>query len=199
LRKHHIGHQQVLPLEFVKCLLALGGGAELSDTGHLLFSRMNHDEITQFDRGEELMFARIGKRNWYLGTDEIAYKSPTQATTYVQQYKFIRLEKNANYEALILCLKGLQLSYNPGDYLTVEQLQQHPDLLEDYHQLKVWSQHPIPISEKTIDMFLTTIHDGLSREAHQRPAHKPHYIEWAMSALDTQLRLFNQQLQRARE
>jgi len=32
------------------------------------------------------------------------------------------------------------------------------------------------------------------QEAHRRPAHKPHYIEWALGAIDMRLRTFNEQL-----
>ena len=128
LRRHQIGKQQVLPLGFVKCLLVLGGGTEKVRPNRLWVSRMQHDEITQRGYGEELVFCRTSKRNWFLGGDDIGNKPPVQATTHVQQYKFIRLDPRANYEALILCLKGLQLSYNPGDYLTVEQLRANPRL-----------------------------------------------------------------------
>jgi hypothetical protein len=31
-------------------------------------------------------------------------------------------------------------------------------------------------------------------ERHRRPAHKLHYIDWAISAIDAQLRMFNKQL-----
>ena len=96
------------------------------------------NEITQNEYGEELVFARTSKRRWYLGGDDIANKLPAQATTHVQQYKFIRLEKKANYEPLIMCLKGLQLSYNPADYLTAEQYKNNQRLQHQYEELKKW-------------------------------------------------------------
>jgi gamma-glutamylcyclotransferase (GGCT)/AIG2-like uncharacterized protein YtfP len=139
LRKNQLGKQKILPLGFVKCLLALGGGPERKSTGRLWVSRMGHDEIKQYEYGEELVFARTSKRRWYLGGDDIANKPPAQATTHVQQYKFIRLEEKANYEPLIMCLKGLQLSYNPADYLTAEQLKNNPKLQEQYEELKNWA------------------------------------------------------------
>jgi len=197
LRKNQIGTQRVLPLNFVKCLLVLGGGPEFKGAGGLWVSRMGHDEITQYGYGEELVFARTSKRKWYLGGDEIANKPPSQATTYVQQYKFIRLEERANYEPLILCLKGLQLDYNPGDYLTVEQLRSNRRLQRQYEQLKKWSTEPTEISAQTIGRFLKTIQRGLMNEAHYRPAHNLHYIDWALSAIDIQLRMFNKQLRKS--
>jgi len=197
LRKNQIGRQKILPLGFVKCLLVLGGGTEQKHTGQLWISRMAYDEITQHEYGEELVFARTSKRRWYLGEDEIADKTPAQATAYVQQYKFIRLETRANYEPLILCLKGLQLAYNPGDYLTAEQLKGSRRLQQQYEDLKKWAAEPTEISPQTISKFLKTVQDGLMSEAHHRPAHKLHYIDWALSAISVQLRMFNKQVKKS--
>jgi len=197
LRKNQIGRQKILPLGFVKCLLVLGGGTEQKHTGQLWISRMAYDEITQHEYGEELVFARTSKRRWYLGEDEIADKTPAQATAYVQQYKFIRLETRANYEPLILCLKGLQLAYNPGDYLTAEQLKGSRRLKQQYEDLKKWAAEPTEISPQTISKFLKTVQDGLMSEAHHRPAHKLHYIDWALSAISVQLRMFNKQVKKS--
>jgi gamma-glutamylcyclotransferase (GGCT)/AIG2-like uncharacterized protein YtfP len=209
LRKKQIDNQKILPLGFAKCLLALGGGPELKGAGRLWVSRMVHDEITQkipkaaktdsdskYKYVEELVFARTSKRKWYLGGDEIADRPPTQATTHVQQYKFIRLEKRANYEPLIMCLKGLQLAYNPGDYLTAEQLSDKPKLQEQYKQLKQWAVAPTEIGYQTISKFIRTVKEGLMNEGHHRPVHKLHYIDWVLSAIDVQLRMFNQQLRK---
>jgi len=197
LRKNQIGNQKILPLGFVKCLLVLGGGLEQRDTGRLWVSRMGYDEITQREYGEELVFARTSKRRWYLGGDEIADKPPVQATTYVQQYKFIRLDRRANYEPLILCLKGLQLAYNPADYLSAEQLKESKGLRRQYVELKKWAAEPTEISPQIISRFLNTVQDGLMNEGHRRPTHKLHYIDWALSAIDVQLRMFNKQLKKS--
>ncbi|MHC4619902.1 MAG: gamma-glutamylcyclotransferase family protein [Planctomycetota bacterium] len=197
LRKHQIDHQEVLPLGFAKCLLVLGGGPEFKHSGRLWVSRMGYEEITQRQAGEELVFARTSKRRWYLGRDLIADRAPAQATTYVQQYKFIRLEKRANYEPLILCLKGLQLAYNPADYLTAEQLKSSKKLRRQYEELKKWAAEPTQISPKTISDFMETVKSGLMNEMHRRPAHKLHYIDWALSAIDVQLRMFNKQLKKS--
>ena len=155
---------------------------------------MGHDEIKQYQLGEELVFARTSKRRWYLGGDDIANKPPAQATTHVQQYKFIRLDKRANYEPLIMCLKGLQLSCNPGDYLTVEQLRDDPKLLEQYEELKQWAAEPTEISPQTIGKFTKAVKEGLLNEGHRQAVHELHYIDWALSAIDVQLRMFNKQL-----
>ncbi|MHC4239533.1 MAG: gamma-glutamylcyclotransferase family protein [Planctomycetota bacterium] len=192
LRKNQIDRQKILPLGFVKCLLVLGGGPVQKHTGRLWVSRMGYDEITQRRYGEELVFARTSKRRWYLGESQIADRTPTH-----QQYKFIRLEHRANYEPLILCLKGLQLACNPADYLSAEQLKANKKLQQDYEKLKSWAQEPTEISPQTISTFLKTVQSGLMNEMHRRPAHRLHYIDWALSAVDVQLRMFNKQLKKS--
>ena len=194
LRKNQIGNQKVLPLGFVKCLLMLGGGLEQKNSGRLWVSRMGYDEITQNEYGEELVFARTSKRSWFLGEDEIADKPPIHATTYIQQYKFIRLEKRTNYEPLILCLKGLQSAYNPADYLSAEQLKGSKKLQQQYEDLKKWAAEPTQISSRTISTFLKVVQSGLMNERHYRPAHKLHYIDWALNAIDVQLRMSNRKI-----
>jgi len=196
LRKNQLNNQRILPLGFVKCLLVLGGGPERKHTGRLWVSRMGYDEIKQYEYGEELVFARTSKRRWYLGGDDIANKPPAQATTHVQQYKFIRLEKRANYEPLIMCLKGLQLSYNPADYLTAEQFKNKQSLQHQYEDLKKWAAEPTEISHQMINSFVRTVQDGLMNEGHHQPAHTLHYIDWILSAIGIQLRKFNQQLRK---
>jgi hypothetical protein len=192
LRRNQIDNQRVLPLGYAKCLLALGGGPHGGPAG-LSISRMENDEIIQHTSGEELVFARTSRRNWYLGADEAGDRPPAQATTHVQQYKFIRLEEHINYEPLILGLKGLQLAYNPGDYLRAEQIQQDPGLARNYEELKEWAAHATPIGSHTIERFVDTVRQGLLYEGHRQPKHKLHYIEWALSSLQNQLLVFNQQ------
>jgi len=194
LRKDQVNSQSMLPLGFAKCLLVLGGGTEMKNTGRLWVSRMGYDEITQTRYGEELVFARTSKRRWYLSKGEIGDKPPSQATTYVQQYKFIRLESRASYEPLIMCLKGLQLACNPGDYLTAEQLAGSKKLRQEYQQLKDWAAEPTEISPHTIGRFLKAVQEGLISERHHSPAHKPHYIDWALGAINVRLRMFNKQI-----
>ena len=194
LLKNQIGSQKILPLGFVKCLFAMGGGLERNDAGRLWISRIGRDEIIQRKDGEELVFVRTSKRKWYLGRDEIVDRPPVQTTANVHQYKFIRLEEQSNYEPLILCLKGLQMAYNPADYLTVEQLKDSEKLRREYDELKKWAAEPAPIDSQTMNEFITTIEAGLMSERHRRPAHKLHHIDWALDAIEAKLRTFNDQV-----
>lgn len=197
LRKNQINNQKILTLDFVKCLLALGGGLEKNKNGSLSLSRIANREIIQSQPSEELVFASTSSRRFFWGQDSIAEKLPPQVTSSVQQYKYIRLEKDANYEPLILCLKGLQLSYNPGDYLTAEQLAQSSVLRSEYEELKSWAVNPSQIDAQTIDKFLDVVEQGLLTERHRKPAHQLHYIDWALAAIETQLNLFNREIKKS--
>ncbi|NLH18135.1 MAG: gamma-glutamylcyclotransferase [Phycisphaerae bacterium] len=192
IRKRHMLNDKVLPLSFVKCLLAMGGGIQEDAQGRVWVSRMQHDEIEQNVYGQELVFARRSKRKFHISADDIAVDRPASyATTYVQQYKFIRLDSRANYEAMIMALKGLQILYHPADYLTAEQLAHSAALRAQYRKLKDWSRNPSPLSHRTIGRFIDAIRKGLLRECHGKPAHKLHYIDWVLGAIDVQLRMFN--------
>jgi len=196
LRRRQIGKQGILPLGFAKSLLLLAGGLQQKNDGRLWVSRMGYDEITDHRYGEELVFARTSKRKWHLGDPEIASRTPVQAVTQVQQYKFIRLDRRANYEPLILALKGIQLACNPGDYLTAAQLHANPELRRQYGRLKAWATQPTAISPQTMTRFLDTVQQGLMCEGAHTHVHKLHYIDWALSSIDVQLRLFNKQIRK---
>lgn len=195
VRKRQINDYKMLPLSFIKCLLILGGGTQEITTGRLRITRMEHDEIKARSYREELVFSRISKRISQMTSDEIGEKPPSHATTHVQQYKFIRLDPRANYEPLIMALKGLQLSYNPGDYLNAAQLESSPKLRKQYEELKEWSTNPTQISRTSKGRFLDAIKQGLMIEAGHGPYHRLHYIDWALGAIDIQLRLFNKQIE----
>jgi hypothetical protein len=186
----------MLPLDFIKCLLVLGGGLEMKDAGQLWVSRLGHDEIKKYDYGEELIFARTSKRRWFLPDDDIGPKAINKVETHIQQYKFIRLDPRANYEPLIMCLKGIQLAFNPDEYLTAAQLAGSVQLRAEYEELEEWAENPKAITVKTINNFLKTVRAGLNSENHGRPIHKPHYITWAINAIDVQLRMFNKELKK---
>lgn len=194
LRRRQLGRQTVMPVSFVRCLLALGGGSQILDSGRLWISRMGHQEIRQDRGGEELAFARSSKRRSRLEGGDPEFEQKKQRPSFINQYKFIRLDPRANYEPLIMALKGMQLAINPGDYLTSEQLASSRKLRHEYEELKEWAENPTEISRRTKGRFLDTIYDGLMHEAHRRPFHKLHYIDWALGAIDLQIRLFNKQI-----
>lgn len=194
LRQTQIGKQTIMPMSFIKCLFVLGGGTQITASGRMGVSRMIQNEIQRSDCGEELIFARTSKRRFKMTPDAAPHQA-AKNPTYINQYKFMRLEGRANYEPLIMALKGLQLSMNPGDYLTPEQLAASRRLRSEYRELREWAAAPEPISRRTKGRFLDAIYDGLMNEAHRRPYHKLHYIDWALGAIDLQIRMFNKKIE----
>jgi hypothetical protein len=195
LRRKQIGKHNALPLSFAKCLFVLGGGIESTNSGKLWISRLFNEEIQRNKYGEELMFSRTSKRHPRLSGDPFESRK-TKKPVWINQYKFIRLEKRANYEPLIMALKGIQIAMNPSDYLTAQQLASSRRLQNEYEELKHWAANLTPIARTTKARFLNTIYDGLMHEGHNKPCHKRHYIDWAMGAIDLQIRLFNQRIEK---
>ena len=194
LRQHSDSHS-VLPLEFAKCLLALGGDPQVGPDNRATISRMSGDEIGSPEYKDGLIFSRRSRRR---ATAEDQQEEPTLLragwSSTVQQFKFMRLGKQINYETLILALKGLQLALNLGDYITPDQLECQPGLVRDLEELAAWSRRPEPISEKVIGRFCATIFEGLSKERHGQLAHTNTYVQWALDRLAKQMAEFNQML-----
>ena len=65
----------------------------------------------------------------------------------------------------------------------------------EYNELKEWAANPTPISRRTKGRFLNAIRYGLMNEAHYKPFHKAHYIDWALGTIDLQIRLFNKRIE----
>ncbi|MEN8126532.1 MAG: gamma-glutamylcyclotransferase family protein [Planctomycetota bacterium] len=195
LRRNQIGRQNVLPLSFVRCLFVLGGGIESTRSGNLWISRLFNEEIERNKYGEELMFASTSKRRPHMSSDLFESRD-VKKPVWIHQYKFIRLEKRANYEPLIMALKGIQIAINPADYLTADQLAASRRLRNEYEELKEWAANPRPIARTTKRRFLDSIYDGLMHEARNKPYHKLHYIDWALGAIDLQIRLFNKRIEK---
>ena len=175
LRRNQIGRKRVLQLNIAQCLLALGGGFAL-------------------DRdGQAPRFAQTRNYQTHLFATEDLNKP-----VFVHQYRLTRLEKQADYEPLIMALKGIQVAMNPADTLTAEHLAANSELRDEYEAQKDWTTHPTPIDSTTKKDFLDTVRDGLMHEAHRKPYHQPPYIDRILMAIDSQIRLFNQRIEKGK-
>ena len=141
------------------------------------------------------MFSEIRKR-YSRHTGDVMVPAATAATdgVFVQQFRFLRLAENVNYEPIVVALKGLQISRRPGTFLTAKQYEtsrRHRNLFED---LVAWGAAPEPIDPRQIGRFLGHVQDGLDHEKRGKPCHTGAYISWAMSELRDRLGEFNQRL-----
>ena len=70
-------------------------------------------------------------------------------------------------------------------------------MIYNFEELKKWSEEPTQIGNQVMGRFIKTVQNGLMNEKNHRPAHKLHYIDWALSAIYVQLRMFNIQIKKA--
>ncbi len=140
-----------------------------------------------------MMFSEIRKRF----SSELDEQYPSVRTShgkgrYVQQFRFIRLAKELNYEPIILALKGIQISLRPGSFLRPDQYAQSSPHRKLFNRLIAWGQDPQVIDEHDIETFLGNIYNGLMNERRGKPAHSEAYIAWAIGQLRQYLRRFNE-------
>ena len=195
LLRRHIDRKGVLPLDFAKCLLVLGGDPRPGTDSKLVISRMVSNEIGSPGHKDGLVFARLSYRRATAEdqSDEPTLLRPARPTA-VQQFKFIRLSNQINYEIIILALKGLQLALDLGDYITPDQLKAHPHLAGELDELFAWSASPEPIDPQVAEQFCATIFKGLSKERHGKLAHSNTYVQWALDRISSQITEFNKAL-----
>ena len=182
-----------LPMAVLKCLFALAGDPAIWPDGKLRINRLATDEIVNFDEPYSMMFSEIRKRF----SSELDEQYPSLRTShgkgrYVQQFRFIRLAKELNYEPIILALKGIQISLRPGSFLRPDQYAQSSPHRKLFNRLIAWGQDPQVINEHDIETFLGNIYNGLMNERRGKPAHSEAYIAWAIGQLRQYLRRFNE-------
>lgn len=194
--RHHEEPKEILPLDFAKCLLALGGDPQGDEKSGVVIRRILGEEIGSPTHKDGLIFARTSRRRITAeGDDEPTLLRPNPPSV-IQQFKFMRLGNRMNYETLILALKGLQLALDLGDYVTPDQLKANPQLAEELKELGEWSRRPSPIHHLTVGRFCATIYEGLSKERHGRLAHKNTYVQWGLDYISNQIAEFNASLKK---
>ena len=191
LLRHHEEPKGILPLDFAKCLLVLGGDPQADEKYGVVISRMLREEIGSPTHKDGLIFSRTSRRRVTAEDENEPTLLRANPPSVIQQFKFMRLGGRMNYETLILALKGLQLALDLGDYVTPEQLKANPQLVEELKELGEWSLRPSPIHHLTVGRFCATIYEGLSQERHGRMAHKNTYVQWGLDHISNQIAEFN--------
>jgi len=185
-----------LPLGVMKCLFALAGEPRVGRDGSVCIARLCSEEITSATPdAASLLFAQISRRRSADGEEESV---PAHRGRWVQQFKFLRLDRNVNYEPIAMALKGVQVHYKPGSFLTSRQHATRPRLVELFNELARWGCRPEPIPEADIEAFLSGVHQGLMRERRGRPAHGLAYVAYCLARLREGLVKFNRLLARSR-
>lgn len=186
---HKPKKDSLLPLEVMKCLFAIGGDASIDSQGKLRIGRLVSREIIGKDPKPHMLFSEVRKR--YSKEDPSEGVGRHSGGKYVQQYRFLRLSPNINYEPIIMALKGVQLALAPGSFLTSAQFEASEPHRQAYHALMEWGQNPTPISATSVNEFLSYVREGLAIERKRKIAHNSAYVAWSLNQLRKSLKAFN--------
>ena len=206
--QHRPVRDRVLPLSIFKCLFAIGGDlAAQSDGTHRIERLMRHEIIgtngaepaasanpsaeSGPDGQRHMLFSEISRRHSYEEPDLHTGAHPAQSGRYVQQFKFLRLKPELNYEPIAMALKGIQLALLPGTFMTRQQYERSAKHRRLFDAVMEWGVKPTALSTGEIEEFLDAVYEGLRHERRGGPAHDEAYISWSLSELRDMLRDFN--------
>jgi hypothetical protein len=191
--QHRPVRDRLLPLSHMKCLFAIAGDLYRRADGSIRINRLATDEIITFGPGApRMLFSEIRKR--YSSEADEQYppaRAPGKRGTYVQQFRFLRLSPELNFEPIAMALKGLQISRRPGSFLVPAQFRESRRHRELFMNLLEWGVRPARITETEIEAFLASVYQGLMSERRGKPAHSEAYVTWAITELRQQLDRFN--------
>ena len=190
--QHRRTRDRVLPVSVMKCLFALAGDPRPDSEGRVRIPRLVSDEIVNRTH-PSLLFSEIRKR-YSRDVEEpyVAVRGHGDEGKYVQQFRFLRLSADVNYEPIVMALKGVQLRLRPGSFMTFEQYKSSRKHRRAYESLLEWGGEPTALSDEEIESFLGPAYEGLMTERRGKPAHSEAYIAWAIHQLRERLREFNE-------
>ena len=184
-----------LPLGVMKCLFALTSNLVRRSDERVEIARIGSNEIVCARKGMHMLFSETSRRRSAEGTGGTPAVPPGRGR-WVQQFKFMRLAKDINYEPIIVALKGLQIHFKPGSFLTASQYQSNPALRELFAELMRWGRNVQPLGKAETEQFLSGVYEGLMREHRGRPVHNRAYIAYCISNLRAGLKKFNKIVRR---
>jgi len=176
-----------LPLGVMKCLFALAGDPVRGPDGTVRVARLGGEEILRAKPARQMLFSQIARRRSVVEDEPV----PAARGRWVQQFKFLRLSPEINYEPIIVALKGLQVRYKPGTFLAGPQYASSAPLRGLFEDLLAWGGAATPLGPEEIETFLAGVYEGLTTERRGRPAHRPAYIAYCLALLRAGLNAFN--------
>jgi len=190
--QHRPGKDRLLPLRVMKCLFAIAGDPVRTPEGRVRIGRLVSDEIYREDPTPQMLFSEISKRHSSEeGQADAPFGARGRGGLYVQQFKFLRLSPDLDYEPIVMGLKGLQLSLRPGSFLLPAQYKASARHRRLFDELQAWARDARPIDNDELEPFLQHIYDGLTTEHRGKPAHSGAYIAWSLSQLRRMVGKFN--------
>lgn len=189
--QHKPDRNRLLPFYVMQCLFAIAGDPVTTPDGRVQIRRLVRGEIVRRGEKPSLLFSGISKR-YSSGSGEEYLPSPEEEGRYVQQFRFLRLSPELNYEPIVMALKGIQISLRPGDFLSPSQYETRRRHRALFDKLLAWGENPEPIKPKDIERFCNHVQEGLLRERRGKPAHSRAYIAWTLNQLSDMLNEFNE-------
>ena len=197
--QHRPVRDRLMPAGVMKCLFAIAGDPARGADGRVGIRRLTGGEIIRRDEGGPgMLFCEISRRRSSESDESYAPARPDAPSgRYVQQFKFLRLAKDINYEPLAMALKGLHIHYLPGTFMTATQYTESLRHRQLFEELMAWGKAPEPLEPQEIGEFLSAVGSGLRVERRGKPAHSATYIAWAIDELAMALERFNAVLREA--
>ncbi|MHC4561464.1 MAG: gamma-glutamylcyclotransferase family protein [Planctomycetota bacterium] len=183
---------RALPAAVMKCLFAIAGEPLRLPDGRVVVRRLHDREIRRWEPSPTMMFSHIARRHSQETEDAyVAAHADGRTGRYVQQFKFLRLSRELNYEPIAVALKGLQVHFRPGNFLVADQYARDAKLRSLYEEIVAWGTAPEPLSPEEIEVFLAGVYAGLMTERRGKPHHSDAYIHWSLDQLREMIRSFN--------
>jgi len=194
--RRHPNENRLLPLEVMKCLFAIAGDPVRGEDGSVRIGRLVTDEIIGPADNPHVLFSQVSLRRSsdIDGAASLAPAQPSSSGRYVQQFKFLRLSPEVNYEPLATALMGVQTALAPGTFMTAAQYKACATHRRLYHELVAWGRQPQRISQQELENFLDHVYDGLTAARQRRTSHRDAYIAWSLSELRDMISAFNKLL-----
>jgi gamma-glutamylcyclotransferase (GGCT)/AIG2-like uncharacterized protein YtfP len=171
--------------EYLFCLLLLGGDLREDKEGNLREMRIYQGEIVRSDH--DVYFSRFNRH----------HKNPEDTEwSFVIEYQFPRLSFDCDYQPLIMALKGFQLGGNPyplKNYRDCPYQEFHRDIETALFQ---WAAEPTPVSEHTLNSFLSLLEKGLAKEtSFVGQQEYARYVQHLLVRIEMQLKRRNKRIQ----
>ena len=181
-KDHAADLDAALPLSVMKCLFAILGDPRRCVDGKVRLVRLLGGEIVSPPPAPAMLFSSISRRHSHWNEDDEAIGEVPQAPL-VQQYKFMRLSPHVNYEPVAVVLKGLQLTYEPGNFLTPQQYKTNPRLRELFDRLVAWAPSRPRWRRGKCKSSSVLSAPACSRSRDGQPAHGLAYIGYCLDYL----------------
>ena len=178
-------YQVLEDVDYLKCLLMLGGDFSEDDNGVLREKRIWQEEVVSENVG--LCFSKF---NFHPAGRVGTGSRPVRLV----EYQFPRLRADEPHEILIMAIKGFQLGYRPLPFISSEAGRLY-ELYSGLSQALVeWAEKPTPISSHTISEFLQLVEDGLMTEDKGHPSHSQRLVEDSLSVIEDKINELNLRL-----